>query len=962
MAKPTSANEFHALLEECRKMAAKDLDSLSLSLSKLRDNLENIQQELFQDNSPRKPIHKHNDDQMLDYAMSLLQLNIVRIGSCSERRIQDQIDACLDICGCRSSFMAAMKIIKGNSDSSGDIILVENEARVENSIASSPSSIIASIHTTRRLLLTTTIEEYQSELQLPKGSLLLKEFVAAWKQSAPSSIQNEKVSIDNATKSFVNLVTLLPNQVVNACHKCKLALPSWVTKPKYYARLVECATFMAHYCKKSMSADVDIDVVSISEIYLENLVQKLVHLGMQDCLSSGMHRFWRKAVTLDITEEDQSNAIVVDILKNACLAIKSPRQSALLLCSIIKYLISEVEIYSDEMTAEEFGKVCRNECMPFLNQISLPILNESSMLQDAFVQLVILSPSQTTNAGEQKLLARCVVELLASCLEGAEESDGSDSDIDADADEGDVLMKHLADVAMVWSESSFVNNIDNSRQRHVSYFIIYAIGFMEKNSTRSLQQMAVQELIPGVSNRLKVSEESCRIDGMRVAEQLAPILGQTLNFEELDGVRDENTSKNTTDLTDETNKGVECPNKKDERLSRSRKRENRSKTPKELDPDEDYNSDSSSCSNNSSVGGDSAYSSDSEWDEEGLLSLEIRDDEEDLRVVPRPKYLRECLDLLRADGDDHVTVCKHEAALKELPCLVRNLPPDLADFASSLARELLYKENKFDLPNFVELRLAALCALAACEFAAVEFLEGQLFVADAHLGTRMDILQVIKNTANELSGQLELDKIRSNQTSNALLPKVAGKRSLVSDELIQKSVRNITAPSDGTMKESNTRRWGRGRRIIENKTVKNMFGQLAPNFFYPLLKGFSDSKGNEVLWGDESGGMLLSNLLITLSVIVDNSGLHPGTAVLAQDLFELSWSFFVAENGEVRRAVLVALATCLPCLPSDYILRNVVGHEQFTAVLRNTATFDSNEHCRLLASSIVGGLSQLIAM
>jgi hypothetical protein len=293
MAKPTSPNEFHALVEECRKMAAKDLDSLSLSLSKLHANLENIQEELFQDNSPRKPIsiNKHNDDQMLDYAMSLLQLNIVRIGSCSERLIQDQIDACLDLCGCRTSFMAAMKIIKGNSDSSGDITLVENEARAENPIASSPSSIIASIHTTRRLLLTTTIGESQSELQLqlqlPKGSLLLKEFVAAWKQSAPSSIQNDKVSIDNATKSFVNLVSLLPNQVVNACHKCKLALPSWVMKSKYYARLVECATFMAHDCKKSISADIDIGGVSISEIYLGNLVQKLVHLGMLDCLSSG---------------------------------------------------------------------------------------------------------------------------------------------------------------------------------------------------------------------------------------------------------------------------------------------------------------------------------------------------------------------------------------------------------------------------------------------------------------------------------------------------------------------------------------------------------------------------------------------------------------------------------------------------------------------------------------------------
>jgi len=44
-------------------------------------------------------------------------------------------------------------------------------------------------------------------------------------------------------------------------------------------------------------------------------------------------------------------------------------------------------------------------------------------------------------------------------------------------------------------------------------------------------------LVIGVTNRLKVSEKSIRQDGMMVAEKLAPLLGQNLKFDELDGTR-----------------------------------------------------------------------------------------------------------------------------------------------------------------------------------------------------------------------------------------------------------------------------------------------------------------------------------------------------------------------------------------------------------------------------------------
>jgi len=959
-------DEIQTVLDECHEMSGKDLESLSFSLSKLHDLIKLKQQhaggmkdKITDTDIDRQRMKEDDDVLMLELSSSLIQLDTVRIGSLSEKRIQDQVDACLDLCGYRSSFVAAVQIIKENSGSSTHTLLLDNDDYGRKTTKASPSSIISSMHTTRRLLL--NIEE--SKYQLSNSVILLEEYIAAWKMPLPSAVQNGKVAIDNAVKLFVNLVTLLPSQLANACHKCEIALPSWVTKPKYYTRLVECAAFMVHSSAKMQDMH-----IGATESYLANLVQKLVHLGMLDCISSGMYRFWRHANT-HANESINQSTDAMNVLKNACLTITSPRQNASLLCSIIKYLISQVEIYSDAMTAQETVVICRTQCMPFLNQIWLPVLNESSsMVRDVFVQVAIMSPSPTMDVGAQKLLARCVVELIASCSGSCDDSDDSDLDDDSAHDEKcGYLMKHLAEVAMVWSESPFVNKVDNSQQRHISFFILYAIEFMEKNSDCPLQQMAIQELIPGVSNRLKVSEASCRVDGMKVAEQLAPILGQTLKFEELDGARDSNEPNHSTIEIDAGNKLTENePRKIDRgRKSRSKKKDNRRRPQsKEIDPDEEYFSDESddsvSTSNDTSGDNDSVYSSDSDWDEEGLLKMVIHDDEEDLRVVTRPKYLRECLDLLRSDGDDHETVCKHIVALQELPCLIRDLPPDLSDLASSLTRDLLHKDNKFDLPNFAELRWEALCALAACDFAAVEYLQGEVFGTDMSLDKRIDILQVIKNTANQLSGQAHLDKIRSDQKIDVSLTKVAGKRSLVSDDLIQKSMRNITTMAEGSMLDSKTRRWGKGRRSIANKSVKNSFGPVAAKFFYPLLKGFSDSKHNEILWGGESGGMLLSHLLIALSVLVDSSGLHPGTAILAQDLFEISWSFFAAENGEVRRAVLIAFATCLPCLPEDYILRNVISQKLITQALQQTAAFDSSAQCRLLASTIVNGLTRSI--
>jgi len=167
--------------------------------------------------------------------------------------------------------------------------------------------------------------------------------------------------------------------------------------------------------------------------------------------------------------------------------------------------------------------------------------------------------------------------------------------------------------------------------------------------------------------------------------------------------------------------------------------------------------------------------------------------------------------------------------------------------------------------------------------------------------------------------------------------------------------------------DTKTRRWGRGRNINNNRhattTVTNKFGPLSPFFFYPLIQGFANTKNEEVLWGGCNGGRLLSRLLITLSTIVTNAGTYPGrtTAVLAADLFELAWSFYKAENSEVRMSVLIAIATSIPLLSQEYVVRMMLfdettEHTNMATSLQRIKLHDSDRECRQLASAILGSL------
>lgn len=594
------------------------------------------------------------------------------------------------------------------------------------------------------------------------------------------------------------------------------------------------------------------------------------------------------------------------------------------------------------------------------------------------------------------------------------------------------LIRHLQETSLLWSEPTFIHRTDPPRQRQVTRFLIDALPYLSPSAlSRTVgshrvdkskekggsadddedarrQQSTVGHLIAGVTNRLRITGDAVRVDGMVVAERLAPLLGkQELKFEELDERRKkggagweglEGRSKSVGDGkvlgSEEIDANVGCKEVNDGTLeveaieeningqknrSLNMKKKKKKKIVVDIDPDEEYVSASDDDDWNSDSDGDrsSCYSSDSEWDEDDLLPYDPpdSDDEEDLLLVPKPTYLRDCLDLLRAEGDDHETLVRHKTGLIALPTLVRVLPPDLPDLSAVLARQLLNMENKFDVEGFEGYVWDSMCALVVCDAGEIGLnaggggvvgcLVGELFNGGYSLGTRLDILDAMRYGSSELCGTVELElqsatQSRLNETSkeqNRIT--VTGKRGIVPIETIKGASTNLSrtgldlkhAAQNAAGNLGKTRRWGRNRHsTATSPTVTNRFGPLAPLFFYPLVQGFAATKTDLALWGGDNGGRLLSRLLITLSCFVYDAGSYPGTTeVLAADLFELAWSFYGAENPEVRLAVLVAVATAVPFLGRDHVLPS----ECVVETLHATKVNDCDGECRRLASAIL---------
>jgi len=645
-------------------------------------------------------------------------------------------------------------------------------------------------------------------------------------------------------------------------------------------------------------------------------------------------------------------------------------------------------------TRDKLDGVCTKGILPFLREALLPSISKDAGLGEAMVNFTILTPptsyhcqpesslqSYPTIHDVDRAVPRCLAQLLAlACADGIEIKDETQSnnesacqeDSDSDDSQADSrqfkavhgFLSHLFTVASVWCEDIFITKTDTLQQQYVTEFLLHPLE--SKQLTQNDLQQGLDDgtplaamIVQGVTLRLDVSRsESIRMDGMRVAEAMASLLGQTLRFDELHPSGDDDIGIADKDVEEEKNK-------KRERRSKRKKR-----VPMEprvsvvVDPDEECftddsdSSDSSSQSDTSTDSHESDESSDSNssWGEDSLQPYSMNDDEEDLRRVPRPRTLRDCLAYLLTSENEDLTYDKHHAALTELEAIISAQPLDLLDVVSTLVRVLLFLEDSFSMDQFSVKRWDSLMALGVC--APLEtclLLVGEMR-GNISLGTRLEALSLLKCIAQELSGMMShpQQKTISNDCDQELascstkLQRVLNLRDTLNGE---------DAKTDLSTQSSKTRRWRNPR--VPKTSTPNKFGVVSVQMIYSLFAFLSQTRTDESIWGGPIGEKFLAEYLKTVSIMLYCARTYPSSAlrILATDLFDLAWSFHDAKCSEVRYTALLAISTCVSMVPVEFIMQKTHGMSSF---LNHCSALDENADCRHLSSLILGGIAEVM--
>ena len=524
------------------------------------------------------------------------------------------------------------------------------------------------------------------------------------------------------------------------------------------------------------------------------------------------------------------------------------------------------------------------------------------------------------------------------------------------------LLQHAFQYAATqWHSNAFIRYSCPAFQRNLTAFILryleQADASSSDDSVPSAQINANNDvsalLVRGISHRLHSIDISIRRDGMFVAELLAKITltkeqqqSNVVSFDELldvprwsfsnfdcdDTIADALHKDGDNNYKERKGESMFSSSVMESEKSRSSNNKNNFLV---IDPDQAYHSSSDDDSHSDGLSCSlSSSSSDSDsFDETDLHSFQGEDDVEDLRTVPKPLYLRQCLLMLRESStneNDECAYAKMKTALIELPILLerrrRQLTDDLRDVCQLLCKELMNVENKYNIEHFDALRFKSLVQLivsepilsARCLLGDILFEEGGIT-----LGRRIELLNVLMCAAKELSnvGQSEtdIDKLENCNTH----------------ELVKEQVGKVIR-----------RRRIRKREAV-NSNSSNKFAPHAVFFVFSLLRGFANSKENRSIWdnGDDDGCQMICTFLYTLGTLIECSGKGLSTPKLAVEVFQFSLLFRLADRPHVRQAVLYSLYICIQHVDEEFLFDVVHSNFDIVRYLTHSSSSDPNEKC-----------------
>jgi len=731
---------------------------------------------------------------------------------------------------------------------------------------------------------------------------------------------------------------IFPNLVSSACHAMKLPLPSWASPKTSYGILFHSAWKMVlvEELLNISTASGKNEKGEVASDHFQLLVQQMIISGRTDIVVKHIYKCWKSSDTCHDDELDSvicsPQALLCRQIQSVIDSVSSKREAAVFCRAVLRHSIKQeipksmINNYSGQEAKDKCDEICKRNIIPFLQEMLLPSLSNDKEMVDVVVHYIILSPPTSFQCHQgisslqviDRAAPRCLARLLSlACVENS----------------------FLFTVASVWCEDVFIERTDTLQQQYVTEFLLQPLE-SKQLSPDDLQKGLEEEgtalatlLVQGVSLRLETSRsESIRLDGMRVAESLASTLGQHLQFDELHPPA---ANKDSGDeVTDVMEKKAKLHKKKQNLLIQV------------VDDDTYEKSDD-----------DTSQSSTSFWGEDSLQPYVMDDDEEDLRRVPRPRTLRECLAYLLVADKEDLAYDKHYAALSELTTIITSQPLDLLDVVSTLVRVLLFLEDKFSIDQYHVKRWDSLMAFGIhAPFETCMVLVREM-KGNISLGTRLESLALLRGIAEELTGTASKPKIETSSINNSIDQEIVACSTRLKLALNLNDTTNEEKKDESTelanTQSSKTRRWRRPRKPTTATT--NKFGAVSVQMIYSLFCFLSQTKGDASIWSGANGERFLVEFLKTLAIMLHCARTYPSPAlqVLATDLFDLAWSFNDALSSEVRYAALIAMAAIMPLLPIEFMLRHSQG---MTAFLNQTSKLDQNVECRQLASLIVDNI------
>ena len=923
------------------------------------------------------------------------------------------IDKCLDICGYAISLEAAVDCLREIVHrTSTSVIESSNDELKRDEKLPGVIATITSLRTVRRRLLlpstpilvdekfmfSSLAEKYKGlfihlkdNLDFQRVGTLFEYMVLPLEYHHNQQIQKQQQNKILSESLSTLSTSVLPTLVSSVCHVMKLPLPSWAA-PKisngilfHSAWKIVLAGELLGKAFASQSDSFDhassVVMIEVASNHFQMLVRQMIESGRTDIIVKHLYKCWKSCDAGDndlyhpsSNDSNSPRSILCKQFQSAVSFITSKREVAILYRAILRYCIKQ-EIPKTVLTSDQLDTICRSDTLPFLQELLVASLSKDTELAEAVVHYIILSPPASfqyrpgsssqpysTLQTIDRAIPRCLAQLLSlACSKGNESiavKEESDSD---DDDEEDSLsniraensfLSYLSTVASVWCEDIFCTRTDSLQQQYVTEFLLQPLE-CKQLSQNDLQKGLSDDGIPlatmlvqGVTLRLDVSRsESIRVDGMRVAEAMASLLGQSLRFDEL------HPDSNDVD----TNEVV--AEEKAKKMKKGKRKKNGVLNPKVsvvVDPDT-FTLDDGSESNHSKDS-DASSDSNSSWGEDSLQPYLMDDDEEDLRRVPRPRTLRDCLAYLLISENDDLAYDKHHAALSELTTIIAAQPLDLLDVISTLVRVLLFLEDKFSMDQFAVKRMNSLLALGVnAPLETCMVLVGEMR-GNISLANRIEALTLLRSVAEELSGTRvnpQQEAISNSSSDKEVIN--CSTRLRIALDLNETSNEEQDASTELTTQTSKIRRWRKPRR--PTTTTTNRFGSVSVQMIYSLFAFLSQTKSDESIWSGPTGEKFLCEFLKTLSIMLYCARTYPSPAlgVLAVDLFDLAWSFHSATSSEVRYAALLAIATIVPLLPLEFVMKN---SQEMSTFLNQCSRLDDNADCRQMAKLIAGSMSE----